>query len=46
MTDGPWLMVKLPKGTYRVMATIDGQQETRKVSVSTHLKTIMFHWKL
>jgi len=46
MMDGPWLMVKLPKGSYRVMATIDDRRETRKVSVSSYLKTLTFHWKL
>jgi len=46
ITDGPWLMVKLPKGTYSVMAAIDDHQKTRKVSVSSHLKTIWLHWKL
>ncbi len=45
MTDGPWLLVKLPKGTYRVKAAIEDRQETRGVSVSKRLKTIFFHWK-
>jgi len=45
MADGPWLLVKLPKGTYRVMAAIDDRQKIRKVSVSSRLKTIFFHWK-
>ncbi len=45
MTDGPWLLVKLPKGTYSVMAAIDDHQKTREVSVSSHLKSITFHWK-
>lgn len=45
MTDGPWLLVKLPVGDYRVMAAIDDRRETRKVSVSSRLKTVFFHWK-
>ncbi len=45
MTDGPWLMVKLPAGSYRVTAAIDDRRETRKVSVSSRLKTVFFHWK-
>jgi hypothetical protein len=45
MTDGPWLLVKLPKGSYRVTASLEGRQKTERVSVSTRLKTIMLHWK-
>ncbi len=46
MTDGPWLMVKLPKGKYRVTAAIDNRKEGRSVSLSSYLKTITFHWKM
>ena len=44
-SDGPWFMVKLPAGSYRVVATVAGKSEKRQVAVAaTGLKTIDFRW--
>lgn len=33
MCDGPWLLVDLAPGTYKVAATFEGQTKTRTVTV-------------
>jgi hypothetical protein len=44
-SEGPWLLIKLPAGAYRIVATLGGQAVTRLVSVDTaKLKTIDFRW--
>lgn len=34
-SDGPYLLVKLPAGRYKVSATFDGKPQTRHVTVSS-----------
>lgn len=44
--DGPWLLVKLPAGSYQVAATVDGETKTEQVSVpASGLKTVNMLWK-
>lgn len=35
VSDGPWMYVDLPNGTYAVQARFDGRTETRQVSVTS-----------
>ncbi len=43
--DGPWLLVDLPAGTYKVDATVNGQTKTEQVSVpASGLKTVNILW--
>jgi hypothetical protein len=45
MSEGPWLLAKLPAGSYQVSATYGGSAESRKVTVgSATLKTVQFRW--
>jgi len=44
--DGPWLLVKLPAGSYQVAATVAGETKTEQVSVpASGLKTVNMRWK-
>jgi hypothetical protein len=44
-SEGPWLLVKLPSGRYRVMATLSGKTIERKTAVNAaNLKTLDFRW--
>jgi hypothetical protein len=45
LSEGPWLLAKVPAGNYQVSATKGGQAETRKVAVgSGPLRTVEFRW--
>ncbi|MBO1112984.1 carboxypeptidase-like regulatory domain-containing protein [Bordetella petrii] len=35
-SDGPYLLVKLPAGRYKVSARFNGNEQTRHVSISAH----------
>lgn len=41
---GPFLMAKLPGGTYTVTATYEGKTQTRRVSVGNGMRTEHFRW--
>ncbi|MEJ5375104.1 MAG: carboxypeptidase regulatory-like domain-containing protein [bacterium] len=43
--DGPWMMVKLPQGSYLVQATAGGQTLAQKCNVGKALQVLNFHWK-
>lgn len=44
-SEGPWLLARLPNGSYRIVATFAGNSLTRQVSVgSAKLETIDFRW--
>ena len=44
-TDGPYLLVKLPAGSYEISASHNGKTETRKVKVSDHSSVpVAFEW--
>ena len=44
-SEGPWLLVKLPSGRYRVIATLSGKTIERKTAVNAaNLKTLDFRW--
>jgi hypothetical protein len=44
-SEGPWLLVKLPSGRYRVMATFSGKTIEHKTAVkAANLKTLDFRW--
>jgi hypothetical protein len=44
-SQGPWFLVKLPVGDYRVVATFAGKAVQRQVAVGTaRLQTIDFRW--
>lgn len=43
--NGPWLLVALPAGTYKVAATVNGTTKTEEVSVPANgLKTVNMQW--
>lgn len=42
---GPWFLVKLPAGKYRIVANFAGKAETREITVGGEkLATIDFRW--
>jgi len=42
---GPWLLTRLPVGSYQIAATLAGKTEKRQVSISSaQLRTIDFRW--
>ena len=44
-SDGPWFMTKLPVGNYKIVATLAGKAEMRKIAVgAAKLSTIDFRW--
>jgi len=43
--DGPWMMVKLPEGSYLVQATVGGQTLVQKFKAGKGLQVLNFHWK-
>lgn len=44
-SDGPWFMVRLPTGNYRLMTTYADQTQKRAFTVdNTRLKTIDLRW--
>jgi hypothetical protein len=42
--QGPWLLVKLPKGDYVVESTYEGRTAKRQVSVQQNLQVLHFTW--
>ena len=42
--EGPFLLAKLPGGTYSVSATYDGKTQSRKIKVGGGLRTEYFRW--
>lgn len=44
--EGPYMLVKLPAGSYRISATFDGKAQERQVSVQdSSTARAMFEWK-
>jgi hypothetical protein len=44
-SDGPWLLARLPTGTYQIVATLAGKAVKRQVAVgSSKIRTIDFRW--
>jgi len=45
LSEGPWMFVKLPPGTYTVKATVNDKSETKKITVGKQgQKTVNFLW--
>lgn len=45
LSEGPWLLAKLPAGNYRIVAIVAGKTEKRQVAVDgAKLKTVDFRW--
>ena len=45
VSDGPWLLTKLPTGSYQIAASYAGATEKRSVAVSAgNLRTLDFRW--
>lgn len=43
--DGPWLLVDLAAGTYKVEATVNGETKAERVTVpASGLKTVNMQW--
>ncbi|MGE5465581.1 MAG: carboxypeptidase regulatory-like domain-containing protein [Methanocella sp.] len=45
VSQGPWMFVDLPRGSYTVKASYDGKSESRKVTVGNSQKTVQFRWQ-
>lgn len=43
--DGPWMMVKLPQGSYLVQATAGGHTLVQKCNIGKGMQVLNFHWK-
>lgn len=44
-SEGPWLLAKLPAGSYRISASFAGNAVKKQVSLSTgKLRTVDFRW--
>ena len=43
-TSGPFMLAKLPSGSYNVVATYEGKRQTRRVNVGAGLRTEQFRW--
>lgn len=44
-SDGPWMLIKVPEGSYIVQATVSGETLAEKRKVEKGLQVINFHWK-
>lgn len=45
LSEGPWLLTKLPAGNYQITATFAGNTEKRSVAVgAARLSTVDFRW--
>lgn len=42
--QGPFMLAKLPGGTYNVVATYEGKQQARRINIAGGLKTEHFRW--
>jgi hypothetical protein len=42
--QGPFMLAKLPGGTYNVVATYEGKQQSRRINVAGGMKTEHFRW--
>jgi len=45
VADGPWVLVDLPPGNYRVTAAHQGIKRSQTVRVGSGLVIVMFHWR-
>ncbi len=43
--DGPWMLLRLPEGSYLVQATSGGQTLVKKCNIGKGSQTLHFHWK-
>jgi hypothetical protein len=43
-SNGPWLLARLPAGSYTANATYNGHTVTQKFSVGKGLRTAQFRW--
>ncbi|MDB5810125.1 MAG: hypothetical protein JWN94_2247 [Betaproteobacteria bacterium] len=44
-SEGPWFLVRLPAGTFKIGATYEGKTEIRTIAVGAEkLKTVDFRW--
>ena len=45
MSEGPWLLARLPRGNYQVIASNSGNAITQRVAVNDgRVKTVDFRW--
>jgi hypothetical protein len=44
-SNGPWFFAKLPRGDYRVIATLNDHREVKKLNVTGGLETVEFFWR-
>ena len=45
ISEGPWFLAKLPRGNYRIIATLADKQLTRRISVGPgKIRTVDFRW--
>jgi hypothetical protein len=45
VSEGPWFLIKLPAGTYQIVATIAGKEQKRQITVGAEkLTTVDFRW--
>ena len=43
--QGPWFIVKLPPGSYKVTATRGGVEKIQNIDVGNRLKSVILNWK-
>jgi hypothetical protein len=44
VSNGPWVLAKLPAGTYTATATYNGKAVTQKITAGKGLRTAQFRW--
>ena len=45
LLDGPWLLARLPPGSYQLIATLDGRSQTRTFTVpASGRREIFLYW--
>ena len=44
ISNGPWLLAKLPSGSYTATATYNGKAVTQRFSAGSGLRTAQFRW--
>jgi hypothetical protein len=44
-SNGPWFLVDLPEGQYKIAVAHKKGAKVKEVEVGQYLRTVMFHWR-